>query len=257
MMVSVLGLSVGTAGQWKRGMSPDMVAVSPTVRVDTPNAFRKSVNSIIVPKSNAMSDEGTIFPILGIFAKNFMMNMHMTTCTSVQVSTHGSLWKVSHSRWLTSQSTNSSAWSHFMNAGSCAMKIMMASPSMNAIIPVSGISLTSLARRKTQNRTCMIPQMNMVMYSAFSRSSLDRCGRSPFSAVIWGTTTARAPAAPDIIPGFPPNIPVMVAIQNVAWRPLWGGTPATKLKAMDSGTCMMATVKPEMTSSKSVRGLSR
>jgi hypothetical protein len=47
----------------------------------------------------------------------------------------------------------------------------------------------------------------------------------------------------------------MVAIQKVACSPDTGGTPATNEKAMLSGTCIMATVNPEMISLYNTLGL--
>jgi hypothetical protein len=58
-------------------------------------------------------------------------------------------------------------------------------------------------------------------------------------------TTARAPVAPDIIPGLPPITAVINPIIKAAYKPERGVTPATKAKAIASGTKARETVKPD------------
>lgn len=58
-------------------------------------------------------------------------------------------------------------------------------------------------------------------------------------------TTARAPVAPDIIPGLQPNIAVKSHTINAAWSPTIGFTPATNENAIASGTRASATVSHE------------
>jgi hypothetical protein len=50
--------------------------------------------------------------------------------------------------------------------------------------------------------------------------------------------------APLIIPGRPPNDAVISPTMNAAYSPVNGGTPATKAKAIASGTRARATVNP-------------
>ena len=57
-------------------------------------------------------------------------------------------------------------------------------------------------------------------------------------------TTAKAPVAPLIIPGRPPNTAVINPTIKAAYKPTNGSTPATKAKATASGTKANATVNP-------------
>ena len=61
-------------------------------------------------------------------------------------------------------------------------------------------------------------------------------------------TTANAPVAPDIIPGRPPIKAVIKPTIKAAYNPDNGATPATKAKAIASGTNANATVNPDKTS---------
>ena len=61
-------------------------------------------------------------------------------------------------------------------------------------------------------------------------------------------TTAKAPVAPEIIPGLPPKIEVINPIMKAAYSPTRGSTPATKAKATASGINANATVIPDNTS---------
>ena len=58
-------------------------------------------------------------------------------------------------------------------------------------------------------------------------------------------TTAKAPVAPEIIPGRPPKIEVIKPIMNAAYKPTNGSTPATNANATASGTRANATVIPD------------
>ena len=62
-------------------------------------------------------------------------------------------------------------------------------------------------------------------------------------------TTAKAPVAPEIIPGLPPKTAVTKPIINAPYKPIIGDIPATKAKATASGTKAKATVKPDNISS--------
>ena len=75
---------------------------------------------------------------------------------------------------------------------------------------------------------------------------------TPCMATSPTTTTAIAPVAPEIIPGRPPNKAVISPIKNAEYKPMIGDTPATKAKAIASGTSAKATVIPERTSSLAV-----
>jgi transcription elongation factor len=57
-------------------------------------------------------------------------------------------------------------------------------------------------------------------------------------------TTAKAPVAPEIIPGRPPTKAVIKPTIKAAYKPDIGATPATNAKAIASGTKANATVNP-------------
>ena len=59
------------------------------------------------------------------------------------------------------------------------------------------------------------------------------------------TTTAIAPAAPEIYPGFPPIAAVINPKKKLEYRPTLGSTYATKENTTDSGTCNIAIVSPD------------
>ena len=61
-------------------------------------------------------------------------------------------------------------------------------------------------------------------------------------------TNAIAPVAADIIPGRPPTKLMTTAIQNEAYKPTLGSTPAIIEKAIASGIRARATTSPESTS---------
>ena len=61
-----------------------------------------------------------------------------------------------------------------------------------------------------------------------------------------------APVAAEIMPGRPPTTAITTAIQNEAYRPTRGSTPAIIEKAIASGTRARATTRP---ASKSARTL--
>ena len=65
-------------------------------------------------------------------------------------------------------------------------------------------------------------------------------------------TTAKAPVAPEIIPGLPPKIEVIKPIIKAPYKPIIGDIPATNANATASGTNASATVKPESKSSLTV-----
>ena len=67
---------------------------------------------------------------------------------------------------------------------------------------------------------------------------------APWSATKDTITTANAPVAPEIIPGRPPMIAVINPTIKAAYNPDRGDTPATKAKAIASGTKASATVNP-------------
>ncbi len=61
-------------------------------------------------------------------------------------------------------------------------------------------------------------------------------------------TSAIEPVAAEIMPGLPPATDITTAIQNEAYRPTIGSTPAMIEKAIASGISASATVIPASTS---------
>jgi hypothetical protein len=57
-------------------------------------------------------------------------------------------------------------------------------------------------------------------------------------------TSAIAPVAAEIMPGRPPVKAITVAIQNEAYSPTFGSTPAMMEKAIASGINASATTRP-------------
>ena len=65
-------------------------------------------------------------------------------------------------------------------------------------------------------------------------------------------TKAIAPVAAEIIPGRPPTKLMTTAIQNEAYKPTFGSTPAIIEKAMASGIKARATTNPDKMSPRTL-----
>mmetsp|Transcript_1199 Transcript_1199/g.4069 ORF Transcript_1199/g.4069 Transcript_1199/m.4069 type:complete len:224 (+) Transcript_1199:1303-1974(+) len=146
---------------------------------------------------------------------------------------------------------------HSLKAPNWEMKMMMARPLRNPTMAGCGMRRTNLAVWRKPRMVWITPSINTTKSIISKRSSSVKSDRGPFSSVTSLSTTAMAPAAPEIMPGFPPMAPVMSPRKKVAYSPTMGSTPATKLNATDSGTCMTATVSPERISFLSSTGSSR
>ena len=70
----------------------------------------------------------------------------------------------------------------------------------------------------------------------------------PCSLTSVTMSNAIAPVAAEIIAGRPPTKAITTAIQNEAYNPTWGSTPAMIEKAMASGIRARATTIPARTS---------
>ena len=81
-----------------------------------------------------------------------------------------------------------------------------------------------------------IPPHNKVAASKYCK---------PCSATKSTITSAIAPVAAEIIPGRPPTKLITTAIQNDAYKPTFGSTPAIIEKAIASGIKASATTKPD------------
>ena len=73
----------------------------------------------------------------------------------------------------------------------------------------------------------------------------------PCSSTRGTRTSAIAPVAAEIMPGRPPEKAMMIAIENEAYSPTFGSTPAIIEKEIASGIRARATTRPD---SRSVRG---
>ena len=127
-----------------------------------------------------------------------------------------------------------------LNCPSCAIKITMARPLTKPSITGWGTMRINLPRCNTPARTCNTP-IRTIAANIYS---------IPCVATSATSTTAIAPVAPEIIPGLPLNIAVMMPTINAACNPTIGSTPATKAKATASGTRASATVNPERMSAR-------
>ncbi|MNN33057.1 hypothetical protein D3C81_1467950 [compost metagenome] len=107
-----------------------------------------------------------------------------------------------------------------------------------------GTRRTSLPRRNAPNRIITTPPSNTVA----SRYCAPCCTTS---ATI---TTAIEPAAPEIMPGRPPNRAVRVQMMKAPYRPISGLRWATRAKAMHSGTRAKEVVRPASRSARSRAG---
>lgn len=91
---------------------------------------------------------------------------------------------------------------------------------------------------KRPRANCIIP-VRMVAARRYS---------SPKSRTRITIISAIEPVAAEIMPGLPPAIDITTAIENEAYRPTIGSTPAMIEKAIASGISASATVIPASTS---------
>ena len=111
----------------------------------------------------------------------------------------------------------------------------MANPFTKPSITAEGTKWINFPNFKSPENICIIP----VSKIAAKRYS------TPCIATSDTITTAIAPVAPEIIPLLPPKIAVIIPTKKAAYKPTNGCTPATKAKAIASGTNARATVSPD------------
>src|SRR5450830_1813532 len=97
-----------------------------------------------------------------------------------------------------------------------------------------GTIVTSLPRRSRPNSSMIAPLSITVARKYWS----------PCWATKATITTAIEPAAPEIMPGRPPNSAVIVQMKNAPYSPVSGLRCATSAKAMHSGTSAKDVVSP-------------
>ena len=125
-----------------------------------------------------------------------------------------------------------------------ARKITIARPFTKPSITGCGTSRMNLPH-------CMTPAK--IWISPMSTTVANRYS-TPCCATKATITTAKAPVAPEIIPGRPPINAVIRPTRNAAYSPTNGFTPATKAKATASGTRARATVRPDKSSMRRREG---
>lgn len=124
----------------------------------------------------------------------------------------------------------------------------MASPLTKPSITEWGIILTNLPSLNSPAAVCKMPA-KMRVANRYCNPMLLSPPRALPSLIKCTITTAKAPVAPEIMPGLPPKIEVINPIMKAPYKPMIGEIPATKANATASGTKARATVKPESTSS--------
>ncbi|MCY1540298.1 hypothetical protein D9M68_759290 [compost metagenome] len=124
------------------------------------------------------------------------------------------------------------------SSGSCAMKIRMASAFTKPVTTERETKRINTPSFTQPAMTCS-PPVSTVAASRYCR---------PWSFTSEAITSAMAPVAAEIMPGRPPANAMMVAMENEAYRPTFGSTPAMMEKAMASGMSASATTRPASTS---------
>ena len=202
----------GTAGRWKGGKPPLMLARSPTVLV----GMSKNATS---PNTARMAtrEAGTALVSLG---SPQMMSIVSNTSPPNRYSAS----PVSHA-----------PVAGFLNWSNCAMKMMIARPLTNPKMAGWGTRRISFPSRSKPAAACSMP----------ARMTVAKMYSIPCEAANETMTTATAPVAPEIIPGRPPSTAVTIPITKAAYSPVSGGSPARNAKATASGTSARATVSPE------------
>lgn len=128
-----------------------------------------------------------------------------------------------------------------LKCSNCARAMMIARPFTKPSITGWGTMRISLPSRNAPNSI-----MTMPLSTTVANRYCGPCWTT--SATI---TTAIDPAAPEIMPGRPPNRAVIVQMKNAPYRPASGFTPATSANAMHSGTSANDDVRPASSSPRS------
>ena len=129
-----------------------------------------------------------------------------------------------------------------ISSGSWARKIRIASALTKPTTTERETKRIRVLSRSAPAMICSTPA-RMVAASRYSR---------PWSRTRSTITSAIAPVAAEIMPGRPPAIAVTTAMQNEAYRPTRGSTPAMMEKAMASGISASATSTPDSTSPRTL-----
>gem|GEM_PF-3032155 len=122
------------------------------------------------------------------------------------------------------------------------MKIRIASALTKPVITERDTKRISAPSLSAPISICSTP-VRMVAANRYCR---------PWSLTRSTITSAMAPVAAEIMPGRPPAMAVITAIENEAYRPARGSTPAMMENAMASGIRARATTMPDSTSPRTL-----
>mmetsp|Transcript_93985 Transcript_93985/g.235933 ORF Transcript_93985/g.235933 Transcript_93985/m.235933 type:complete len:234 (+) Transcript_93985:445-1146(+) len=110
----------------------------------------------------------------------------------------------------------------FRNVSSCEDPMTIAKALKNPRKALWLIILAPSARRRTPQTTCMTPHQNIVKNTNSRRSQRHLSLKGPSSDMMTRTTTAKAPAQPETIPGRPPMTLAIIPKKKVPYRPCRG-----------------------------------
>ena len=130
-----------------------------------------------------------------------------------------------------------------LNCSSWARPMTIARPFTKPSMTGCGIMRINLPQRSAPATSCKMP-INITVANRYC---------TPCCITRETITTANAPVAPEIMPGRPPRTAVTSPTIKAAYKPTNGATPATKAKAIASGTRAKDTVKPASKSVNSKR----
>ena len=119
--------------------------------------------------------------------------------------------------------------------GTWAKKMRIASAFTKPTITVRGTNRINSPTPRTPKMNWKIP----------ARIVAAKRKPTPWSATRSTTTRAMAPVAAEIMPERPPAKAITIAIENDAYRPTWGATPAMIEKLIASGINASATTRPD------------
>ena len=129
-----------------------------------------------------------------------------------------------------------------ISSGSWARKIRIASALTKPTTTERETKRISMFSRSAAASSCSSPA-RMVAANRYCR---------PWSRTRSTITSAIAPVAAEIMPGRPPAIEVTTAMQNEAYSPTLGSTPAMIENAIASGIRASATSRPDSTSPRTL-----
>ena len=213
----------GICGRWSEGRDPAMDAMSPTVLVAMPPMLTDAVSANMAARgAGILQSPGTLLVAPGQILMMAMVSAVRPAMTYsweplIQACPPAAVATLNCSSWLT--------------------PITMARPFTKPIITGCGTRRMNFPNRRAPKTNWIRPEST----TAAKRYSIPNLAQSG------ARTTAVAPAAPEMTPCCEPKIAVKKAMVAAAWSPTTGGTPATKVKASDSGIIDSVVVSPART----------